>query len=82
VVWHLPAMTPTAYMPTSGTPQAIAFTPDDTIVSVGNEQYIYHWEKNGKLIKRVASNSRSLFSVAMNLPVENRVLDFLKLLPC
>jgi len=74
VVWHLPAMTATAFMPTSGTPQALTFTPDDTLVSVGNEQYVYHWEKSGKLIKRVASNSRSLFSVAVNLPVENRVL--------
>jgi WD40 repeat protein len=74
VVWHLGSNSPTAFMPTSGTPQALTFAPDDTLISVGNERYIYHWEKSGKLIKRTSSNSRSLFSVAVNQPVENRVL--------
>jgi len=74
VTWYLPAMTATAFIPTSGTPQALTFMPDDTILSVGNEQYVYQWEKSGKLMRRVNSNSRSLFSVIVNQPMEYRVI--------
>jgi hypothetical protein len=73
-------------MPTSGTAQDVTFAEDKVftvhaicadlasveIISVGNEEYIYHWQKDGKLLTRTPSQSRSLFSIAIN--PNNKVL--------
>jgi len=74
-VWYLPMLSVTSYLPTSGTPQAVIFESiDDSVISVGNETYLYHWKTTGELKMRVPSSSKSLFSVALNKPGKNKVL--------
>jgi len=33
------------------------------IVSGGNEAHVYHWDRQGKLLARVRTSSRSVFSI-------------------
>lgn len=73
-VWHLPSSIATSYMPTPGQPQAVSFGPDDQVISVGNEPFVYHWKNTGKFVMRVPATSRSLFSIAINEPQDKRLL--------
>jgi len=74
-LWHLPSLQSVAVMPTGGTPQAVSFHAD-RIISVGNENKIYHWHKtNGKLITTVQTSCSSLFAVNVNKePVKNNII--------
>jgi len=72
-LWYLPTANVVAYMPMASAVQNVIFW-DDSIISVGNEEHIYYWKTTGALRMRVATNSKSLFSVAIYESVKSRVL--------
>jgi hypothetical protein len=39
---------------------------EDKLITVGNEKYIYIWEKNGVLSHRLDSGLKEIFSISSN----------------
>eukprot|EP01135_Chromosphaera_perkinsii_P006196 Nk52_evm13s442 gene=Nk52_evmTU13s442 len=64
-LWHLPSMTATTAMRTSGNSQ-VAFFHEDQIISAGEDSHIYHWTRNGKMTSKVPTDLSSVFSVRIN----------------
>lgn len=52
------------------------------ILSVGNEPYVYHWKKQGKLEARVKASSSSLFAVAVSKSATSPVRRLVLRAPC
>eukprot|EP00466_Bigelowiella_natans_P000737 jgi/Bigna1/74424/fgenesh1_pg.29_\ len=62
-LWHIGSRRVTCTMPTAGTPQAVMFY-NDTVVSAGNESFVFHWSMSGEMIGKVGCKSKSVFSLA------------------
>jgi hypothetical protein len=57
-------------MPIGGTPQAVMFS-EESVVSGGSEPFVYHWKKNGSLLMKIPSTSKSIFSITAS-PIEQQ----------
>jgi len=62
-LWDLAADKVLATMPTAGNPQSVVFH-QDSLVSAGNDRYVYQWEKGGKILNRVRMNTASIFTIS------------------
>jgi WD40 repeat protein len=64
-LWHLQSASVTATLPTASTPQDVCFTSNNTIMSVGNDPCVYHWNQTtGQMLARLkTSSASSLFSI-------------------
>jgi len=63
-------------MPVASTPQAVIFDSiTSSIVSAGNEPYVYHWKSDGKLERQTKiSCTSSIFSLSISRDIQSRIL--------
>jgi hypothetical protein len=64
-IWNLSSLTISSVLPTSSFTNDSMFT-EDKLITVGNEKYIYIWEKNGVLSHRLDSGLKEIFSISSN----------------
>jgi WD40 repeat protein len=65
-LWNLAADKVIATMPTAGNPQVVMFYKDG-LVSAGNDRFVYHWEKDGKMVTRLKTNAPSVFTISQTV---------------
>ena len=62
-IWNLSSLTIASILPTSSNTNDSIFI-DDKILTVGNEKFIYFWEKNGKFSNRIDSGLTEIYSIS------------------
>ena len=64
-VWNLPTITLTNSLPVYGIPSNCIFKGKD-ILTIGSEEFIYHWSINGKYNMRVSTSSTCLTGITIH----------------
>eukprot|EP01112_Ceratiomyxa_fruticulosa_P016542 TRINITY_DN5013_c0_g1_i1.p1 TRINITY_DN5013_c0_g1~~TRINITY_DN5013_c0_g1_i1.p1 ORF type:complete len:386 (-),score=63.32 TRINITY_DN5013_c0_g1_i1:109-1200(-) len=77
-VFHLPTLSLSRTLPSVGNTQSLCFDEQDgRLISVGNSKYVYHWNLDGRLERKVSTTSgpTSLWTASINnYSQKNRIL--------